>query len=295
MGRDALIILGLLVIFVLSYLILNLLAGQWDRVTLGVKVYGAYSETVEGARVNLYNDSLGNGEFPQGSLVATAYTDDSGVANFNGIPISGLMYIRVSKEGYRNSLRNITELDKISGLVEVFLKEELKPLRVTVEEGSSYGGYRAVAGARVDLYNASATGYSYGSGYVLIKTMYTNDYGVADFGKADIENGEVRVGKYGYENETQYVSSYYSNREITVYLTPIAVGHAKEPLTVVVLSYYSGQEGILNAVAGARLMSTIRLQNPCMETIILLFLRNTRIQTAWQTSGMQLWKMVRLR
>jgi hypothetical protein len=233
MEREVLIILGLFVLFVLGYLALNLLAGQWGSVTFGVKVHDTYGGAVEGAKVDLYKGSSDSVE-SQDSLIATADTDNNGVANFNGISISGLMHIRISKDGYISILRDITESDKVSGFIDVYLNEEPKPLRVTVEGGSGYGGYNPVAGARVDLYNNTGySAYSYGTNYVLLDTKYTDDYGVVNFGKVNIDSGEVVVSKDGYYNSTMYVSTF--SRNISVYLTAESYSyHEKGQLVVTV-------------------------------------------------------------
>ncbi|NYZ79183.1 carboxypeptidase regulatory-like domain-containing protein [Candidatus Micrarchaeota archaeon] len=202
-----------------------------DKMNLKVKVYERAAGSLEqqpvaDAKVELYNQSsdyppyTSYGGVSSMEPVKTAYTDDNGIVNFDNLDV-GDYTIAASKPGYSKDTGYVYPGG--SNNISIML-QPIQPLRVTVREsaytkgGSYYGS--VIAGAKVDLYNNTGGGYSsYSSGYTWVKTVYTNDSGVADFGKMDVDDGKVEVTKEGYYSDTKYVSSY--SRNITAYLSKV--------------------------------------------------------------------------
>ena len=195
---------------------------EWtDRMTLTVNVY----ETEEGslqripvadADVKLYTYGYSYVDYEYGGTtlepVRSAKTDDNGIAKFTDLEI-GSYSVEATKEGYLKGTDYVYQSDTNSSI----MLRPIEPLVVTVKESYSYTGARSVAEAKVELYNSSGSTYDYMYGYTLLRTLYTNSSGVADFGKISIEDGKVVVSKGGYGNGTSYIST-YSSRNVTVYL-----------------------------------------------------------------------------
>ena len=243
---------------------------KWtDKMNLHVKVYETFEggfdqQPVADAKVELYNESYAYPVYDSYGArkqepIKTVHTDDNGIADFNGLDV-GRYTLSASKPGYSKNTEYVYPGQSMN--ISIML-EPVKPIRVTVRESNSYSGGtlyagNAIAGAKVDLYNSSSSSYSsYESMYSLVKTVYTNDNGVADFGKMDIDRGKVEVSKEGYYNTSQYLSSYYKN--ITAYLSKIEMNYnyyssnnTGEPLVVTVKTSSSTQRMVPIPIAGAR-------------------------------------------
>jgi hypothetical protein len=97
-----------------------LLTGCFGGTKLTVKVYWR-SNTLSGAKVDLFNGNLtfipephGCSYYlpdPQAKLLSTSYTDDSGIVVFDNLPLNESLYIVVSKEGYKNEMRQVNTLN----------------------------------------------------------------------------------------------------------------------------------------------------------------------------------------
>ncbi|NYZ75809.1 carboxypeptidase regulatory-like domain-containing protein [Candidatus Micrarchaeota archaeon] len=207
---------------------------KWtDKMNLHVKVYETFEggfdrQPVADAKVELYNESYAYSVYDSYGArkqepLKTVYTDDNGVADFNNLDV-GRYTLSASKPGYSKGTGYVYPGGSMN--VSIML-ESVKPIRVTVRESGVYSdgmryGTSAIAGATVELYNGSSILADSGDGgyyenYKLIKTLYTDSNGVADFGKTDIDRGKVEVSKEGYFDSTSYLSSY--NRNLTVYLS----------------------------------------------------------------------------
>jgi hypothetical protein len=224
-----------------------------DKMSLHVKVYEMATGSLEqqpvaDAKVELYNQSYSYGGVSSVEPVKTAYTDDNGIVNFGNLDI-GYYTIAASKPGY--SKNTAYEYPGGSANISIML-QPVQPLRVTVRESAKYtngGSYygNVIAGAKVDLYNNTGSGdSSYSSAYAWVKTVYTDDSGVADFGKINVDRGKVEVTKEGYYSDTEYVSSY--SRNITAYLSKVV---SEGELKVYVSE--SGTNSNYPAVEGAKI------------------------------------------
>lgn len=142
------------------------------------------------------------------------------MANFgNAIMENG--EVKVTKEGYEDKLsylsasspRNIT-----------IVLSETGSLKVYVSSYSYYTSDTGISGAEVDLYVKN------GSSYTLIKTVYSDSAGFADFGRVNFTEGELRASKYGYYNSSEIITFHATTAVVT--LTK-AVGNtsAEYPLT----------------------------------------------------------------
>jgi hypothetical protein len=240
---------------------INLPGGEvnWtDKMNIHVKVYETFEgsfdqQPVADVKVELYNQSYSYSAYDSYGAIKTVYTDDNGIADFNNLDV-GSYTLSASKPGYSKSTDYVYPGQSMNLSI---MLEPVKPIRVTVRESSVYSNgmnyeTSAIAGARVDLYNSTSSSYSsYESMYSLVKTVYTNDNGVADFGKMDIDSGKVEVSKEGYEDYTTYLSVY--SRNISVYLTKkhSYYNYSGNPFTVTVRSYENS--GLtLNNVEGAK-------------------------------------------
>ena len=156
---------------------------------------GAYPRApVAGAKVKLYNMT----ESYEYELIKTNYTDSNGTVNFGKIDMTGK--VEVSKEGYKNntatvgaySTRNITiYLTPVGkGMLKVYADESVA--------GDPFPNYPPVSEAKIELYNKS------GGSYMLVKTLYTNSSGIADFGYVSTE-GKIEASKNGYYNSTAII------------------------------------------------------------------------------------------
>lgn len=232
---------------------INLLGEEqnWtDKMSFNVRVYerpaGSLKEQpVAEAKVEVYNSSYGYGGYNE--AVKTAYTDDKGVAKFENLEI-GSYDVVVSKIGYRQQTTYV-----YAGRTNVsVMLNQIGSLKVTVKESADYEYGNPIPEAKVELYNKTITGTtgrpiedSYPSyyGYELVKTLYTNSNGVADFGKIEIKEGKVKASKDGYRSGENYVySSSYYDTGITVYLTKI------EPLIVKVYDARNRTTSISGAI-----------------------------------------------
>ncbi|MEM3555207.1 MAG: carboxypeptidase-like regulatory domain-containing protein [Candidatus Micrarchaeia archaeon] len=211
--------------------------GRWtDKMNLTVRVYervGSQNIPVGDAKVELYSYSYPGYGYEyvdvvdgvsRRKLVKTAYTDNNGVAKFENLEVASYT-VEVSKQGYVKGT-DYVYAGETNSTVSL---QKMGPLVVTVKES----GGTPIAEATVRLYNRTL---SYD--YELIRTAYTNEMGVADFGMLEIDYGRAVVSKEGYKNYTAYVSS--SSRNITVYLTKeVRYNYTGQPFTVTVRSYDS--------------------------------------------------------
>ena len=208
MGRNSLVILGAFLVFVIVFVvILEFLIGAGDRVTIGVKANGVYRGIVSGARVDLFNMS------PEGQpteLIATAYTGDDGIAKFDNIPISGWTYAIATKEGYASSKKNISESDKRSGLIEMYLREKTYA-SIEVYERAAYTDYtnKPISGVSIKVYLENE----------LLGENYTDSSGRAIIGNLPLySNVKLKISKDGYEDIERTLYVYQGGRD-TAYLT----------------------------------------------------------------------------
>jgi hypothetical protein len=211
---------------------------RWtDKMTLTVDVYETEGSSLQripvaDANVSLYKygypiydyEYSPDGVAPTRAPIRSAKTNDNGVVKFTDLEI-GSYSVEATKDGYSKGTDYVYAGDTNSSI----RLQKLEPLRVNVREGSYSSGI-PVAEAKVVLYNESSIFADGGAGgytqsYEVIDTKYTNASGVADFGKINVDNGEVEVSKEGYYNSTGYVSSY--SRNVTVYLTPSKKGALK--------------------------------------------------------------------
>lgn len=246
---------------------------EWkDRMKLTVKVVeraDSQSIPVADAKVELYSyypyeiDVLNGGYGKR--VLRTGYTDDRGVVDFENLPIANYN-IEVSKPGYTTATRYVypTETQPIS----ITLKQR-GPLIVTVVDSNR----TPVAEARVELYNRTE---SYE--YKLIRTLYTDEKGVASFGRAEVEYGKLVVSKEGYRNSTQYV--YSSTTNITVSLTrEVVYNYTGQPFTVTVRSY--NPFGGLDDVEEAK----VSIYNKTSTGYVLAFVNYTDSKGVARLSG----------
>jgi hypothetical protein len=236
-----------------------------DKMNLHVKVYETFGgsfdqQPVADAKVELYNESYAYPVYNSNGVrnqepIKTVYTNDNGIADFNNLDV-GSYTLSISKPGYS---KDTTYVYPVGSTNISIMLQPIQPIRVTVRESAAYtngGSYygNVIAGAKVDLYNNTGGGYSsYSSSYTLIKTVYTDDNGVADFGKIGVDDGKVEVTKEGYSSDTEYVSSY--SRNLTAYLTKSYnynyYNYSGEAFTVTVLGYDSSGSTLKN-IEGAK-------------------------------------------
>lgn len=228
-----------------------------DKMSIRVKVYenqeeGMVRQPVADAKVELYNQSYIYPLTPPVSSngvrtmepIETAYTDDNGIASFNNLDI-GSYTITASKSGYSKGNAYVYPGGSMNTSI---ILQPIQPLVVTVMESTSYTGWgyggSPIAGAEVDLYNNSGGEYTpYGSQYTFVKTLYTDDNGVANFGKVNVDYGKIEVSKEGYINDTGYISAYSGN--VTAYISKLQekenygsyYNYSGEPFTVNVETY----------------------------------------------------------
>jgi hypothetical protein len=174
--------------------------------------YG-YGTPISEAKVELYNGSAYGYEYDYGyTLLKTKYTDVNGVVDFGKVNIESGK-VKVSKEGYYNDTEYVSTYSK--NIIVYLTPTQKGTLRVYVDEvaeGHPYPNYPALAGAKIELYNKS------GSEYTLVKTLYTNSGGIADFGYVDIEGGKIEASKDGYYNSTEII-----RRGMITFVTTFAV------------------------------------------------------------------------
>ena len=222
--------------------------GRWtDKMSLTVRVYervGSQSIPVADAKVELYTyrvyeytDVIADAIDGAGSrkLVRTGYTNDDGVVKFENLEVSSYT-VEASKKGYAKGTDYVYPGEMNSSI----RLERIGPIVVTVKES----GGAPISEAMVGLYNRTE---SYQ--YELIRTAYTNETGVVNFGILEVDNGKVVVSKEGYNNYTTYISA--SSRNITAYLTRKQYyNYTGQPFTVTVRSYDAS--GGLNNVEEAK-------------------------------------------
>lgn len=185
------------------------------------------------------------------TFVSTGYTDENGTAKFSGMEISADSYyvVNVSKEGY---YLQVNQRFKYPGSLDVFLNP-VSPLRVTVTAYDG-GAITWVPQARVDVYDNSNS-----ENVTLVKTLYTDSTGLADFGVINLTAIEVVVTKQGYSSIQGYpndstIFTYDSGgkRDIEFELTnmvPQSGIYSGEPFHVIVRGWDAS--GNLNKIEGA--------------------------------------------
>lgn len=197
---------------IFGYILLALTAGPPDRVTIWAKVHDKYGMPIQGVVVEVYNLSSETGGATN-TLIATAYTGDDGVAKLEDIPLSGLMEINATKDNYGTALKNISESDKASGLIDVYVPEKISLTINVYESSSQYTDKKIpISGVLVNVYQSST----------LIWSGYTKEHGqVIVTGDPGIYYLKMQFSKEGYETQEEDVTMYRSDTW-DVYLTPVS-------------------------------------------------------------------------
>ncbi len=192
-------------------------ASWTDKAKLEVDVYsGGYGsrQPLGGVRVDLFksipSDYRTYDTSAPSELLETKYTDDSGKAVFENLPLNESLHLVASKEGYENQTQNIYSFTTPTT---VYMTKVDKSLRVSVYEYSTgYGGGVKVKEARVSVYSDNE----------LLGMNYTGTNGEAAI--QNIENGKIRidVSKEGYEYEVKSLEVGRYSRDTSIYLTRIS-------------------------------------------------------------------------
>lgn len=196
-------------------------ASWTDKAKLEVKVYEeSYSAGFEHmpiaeVRLDLFKSipydyqTYGNyATAPSEELLETKYTNDSGTATFENLPLNESLHLVASKTGYQNQTEYIYSFS--SPLNVYLIKEEPINIKVTVRDGLNYS--KTLAGARVSAY----------SGSELLGTNYTNDYGETII--QNVKMGQIRfeTRKEGYVDGEVYSPVGRYTTSTSVYLIPLA-------------------------------------------------------------------------
>jgi len=208
MDRNLVIIFALFALFfVVAFIGLSIWGGQRNPIIVNVK--DENNAGIETAKVELYNTSNEYSKYPTRTLMKTLYTDANGVVDF-GIMEIDYGYLVVSKDGYYNAIQSYDRKSNPNLLIRMF---KIKPIIITVKDDNS----RVVSEAKVELYNISVSNV-----LTLVKTLYTDANGVADFGKMEIDCGYLVVTKEGYKNQTRnFYPSLEGTNNIRIYLNQL--------------------------------------------------------------------------